>query len=101
MKIDIVTLFPEMVNAGHGESMIGRARRKKGSLVWEIRARSISAIVTGKHHKDRRRALWRRARAGSCAEPLYLAIRRFGAVKVCIRPVPVRAGQALPIRTSA
>ena len=28
MKIDIMTLFPEMVNAVMGESMIGRAQEK-------------------------------------------------------------------------
>ena len=48
MKIDIMTLFPEMVNAVMGESMIGRAQEK--GLV-EIRAVNIRDYATDKHHK--------------------------------------------------
>ena len=48
MKIDIMTLFPEMINAVMRESIIGRAQDK--GLV-EVKATNIRDYALDKHHK--------------------------------------------------
>ena len=69
MKIDIMTLFPEMVNAVMGESMIGRAQEK--GLV-EIRAVNIRDYATDKHHKADDAPYGGGRGQVMLAEPLYL-----------------------------
>ena len=46
MRIDIVTLFPAMVEPVLGESMIGRARRRG---VVDIRVANLRDYAGGKH----------------------------------------------------
>ena len=48
MKIDIMTLFPGMIDAVMRESIIGRAQDK--GLV-EVRATNIRDYALDKHHK--------------------------------------------------
>ena len=48
MKIDIMTLFPEMIKAVMRESIIGRAQDK--GLV-EVKATNIRDYALDKHHK--------------------------------------------------
>ena len=48
MKIDIMTLFPEMINAVMRESIIGRAQDKG---VVEVKATNIRDYALDKHHK--------------------------------------------------
>ncbi len=48
LQIDVLTLFPEMVEAPLGESILGRARQK--GLI-EIRAHNIRDWTTDKHRK--------------------------------------------------
>lgn len=48
MKIDIMTLFPEMINAVMRESIIGRAQDKG---VVEVKATDIRDYALDKHHK--------------------------------------------------
>lgn len=48
MKIDVMTLFPEMVEAGLNDSIIGRARAR--GLV-DIQAVNIRDFAPDKHHK--------------------------------------------------
>ena len=48
MKIDIMTLFPEMIDAVMRESIIGRAQDK--GLV-EVKATNIRDYALDKHHK--------------------------------------------------
>ena len=49
MKIDIMTLFPEMINAVMRESIIGRAQDKG---VVEVKATNIRDYALDKHHKE-------------------------------------------------
>ena len=60
MKIDIMTLFPEMIDAVMRESIIGRAQDK--GLV-EVKATNIRDYALDKHHKQMTR-LWRWTRTG-------------------------------------
>ena len=57
MKIDIMTLFPEMINAVMRESIIGRAQDKG---VVEVKATNIRDYALDKHHKadDAPRSCW-------------------------------------------
>ena len=57
MKIDIMTLFPEMINAVMRESIIGRAQDKG---VVEVKATNIRDYALDKHHKaaDADRSCW-------------------------------------------
>ena len=48
MKIDIMTLFPEMIDAVMRESIIGRAQDKG---VVEVKATNIRDYALDKHHK--------------------------------------------------
>ena len=48
MKIDIMTLFPEMINEVMRESIIGRAQDKG---VVEVKATNIRDYALDKHHK--------------------------------------------------
>ena len=53
MKIDIMTLFPEMINAVMRESIIGRAQDK--GLV-EVKATNIRDYALDKHLRRRPRS---------------------------------------------
>ena len=68
MKIDIMTLFPEMINAVMRESIIGRAQDK--GLV-EVKATNIRDYALDKHHKADD-APYGGGGQVMLAEPLYL-----------------------------
>lgn len=55
MKIDIMTLFPEMINAVMRESIIGRAQDKG---VVEVKATNIRDYALGQASQGGGRALW-------------------------------------------
>ena len=69
MKIDIMTLFPEMINAVMRESIIGRAQDK--GLV-EVRATNIRDYALDKHHKADDAPYGGGRGQVMLAEPLYL-----------------------------
>ena len=69
MKIDIMTLFPEMINAVMRESIIGRAQDK--SLV-EVKATNIRDYALDKHHKADDAPYGGGRGQVMLAEPLYL-----------------------------
>ena len=69
MKIDIMTLFPEMINAVMRESIIGRAQDK--GLV-EVKATNIRDYALDKHHKADDAPYGGGRGQVMLAEPLYL-----------------------------
>ena len=69
MKIDIMTLFPEMINAVMRESIIGRAQDKG---VVEVKATNIRDYVLDKHHKADDAPYGGGRGQVMLAEPLYL-----------------------------
>ena len=69
MKIDIMTLFPEMIDAVMRESIIGRAQEK--GLV-EVRATNIRDYALDKHHKADDAPYGGGRGQVMLAEPLYL-----------------------------
>ena len=69
MKIDIMTLFPEMINAVMRESIIGRAQDKG---VVEVKATNIRDYALDKHHKADDAPYGGGRGQVMLAEPLYL-----------------------------
>ena len=69
MKIDIMTLFPEMIDAVMRESIIGRAQDK--GLV-EVKATNIRDYALDKHHKADDAPYGGGRGQVMLAEPLYL-----------------------------
>ena len=69
MKIDIMTLFPEMINAVMRESIIGRAQDK--GLV-EVKATNIRDYALDEHHKADDAPYGGGRGQVMLAEPLYL-----------------------------
>lgn len=69
MKIDIMTLFPEMINAVMRESIIGRAQDKS---VVEVKATNIRDYALDKHHKADDAPYGGGRGQVMLAEPLYL-----------------------------
>ena len=69
MKIDIMTLFPEMINAVMRESIIGRAQDKG---VVEVEATNIRDYALDKHHKADDAPYGGGRGQVMLAEPLYL-----------------------------
>ena len=69
MKIDIMTLFPEMINAVMRESIIGRAQDKG---VIEVKATNIRDYALDKHHKADDAPYGGGRGQVMLAEPLYL-----------------------------
>ena len=69
MKIDIMTLFPKMINAVMRESIIGRAQDK--GLV-EVKATNIRDYALDKHHKADDAPYGGGRGQVMLAEPLYL-----------------------------
>ena len=69
MKIDIMTLFPEMINAVMRESIIGRAQDKG---VVEVKATDIRDYALDKHHKADDAPYGGGRGQVMLAEPLYL-----------------------------
>ena len=71
MKIDIMTLFPEMINAGYARKASSDAHRTKG--VVEVKATNIRDYALDKHHKADDDAPYGGGRGQvMLAEPLYL-----------------------------
>ena len=64
MKIDIMTLFPDLITGVMQQSIIGRAQAK--GLI-EITATNIRDYALDKHHKADDAPLWRWARHGHAA----------------------------------
>ena len=69
MKIDIMTLFPEMINTVMRESIIGRAQDKG---VVEVKATNIRDYALDKHHKADDAPYGGGRGQVMLAEPLYL-----------------------------
>ena len=69
MKIDIMTLFPEMINAVMRESIIGRAQDRG---VVEVKATNIRDYALDKHHKADDAPYGGGRGQVMLAEPLYL-----------------------------
>ena len=69
MKIDIMTLFPEMIDAVMRESIIGRAQDKG---VVEVKATNIRDYALDKHHKADDAPYGGGRGQVMLAEPLYL-----------------------------
>lgn len=69
MRIDILTLFPDMIEAVMGESVIGRARAK--GLI-DVRAHNIRDHALDKHHKADDAPYGGGRGMVMLAEPLYL-----------------------------
>ena len=69
MKIDIMTLFPEMINAVMRESIIGRAQDKG---IVEVKATNIRDYALDKHHKADDAPYGGGRGQVMLAEPLYL-----------------------------
>ena len=91
MKIDIMTLFPEMINAVMRESIIGRAQDKG---VVEVKATNIRDYALDKHHKADDAPYGGGRGQVMLAEPLYVPS---GAEcrRACAHGVPLCTGTAV------
>ena len=98
MKIDIMTLFPEMINAVMRESIIGRAQDK--GLV-EVKATNIRDYALDKHHKADDAPYGGGRGQVMLAEPLYLCHRGAERRRTCSHGVSLRTGRAVQSGKSA
>jgi tRNA (guanine-N1)-methyltransferase len=78
MKIDVLTIFPEMFKGPLTESLLGKARQKK---ILEINAVDIRSFSRDKHKKVDDKPFGGGAGMVMKPEPLYDAIKSTGAKK--------------------
>lgn len=83
MKIDILTIFPDMFTGPLTESLIGKARAKK---LIDIRIHDIRAYAADKHRSVDDKPFGGGAGMVMKPEPLYRALAAVGAARTKNRP---------------
>lgn len=83
MKIDILTIFPEMFAGPLTESLIGKAREKK---ILDIRIHDIRSCATDKHRSVDDKPFGGGPGMVMKPEPLYRALAAVGATRKKQRP---------------
>ncbi|MEI8217969.1 MAG: tRNA (guanosine(37)-N1)-methyltransferase TrmD [Elusimicrobiota bacterium] len=86
MKIDILTIFPDMFTGPLTESLIGKARDKK---ILDIAIHDIRSFATDKHHSVDDKPFGGGPGMVMKVEPLYRALSSVGAMRKKNRPYVV------------
>jgi tRNA (guanine37-N1)-methyltransferase len=86
MKIDILTIFPDMFTGPLTESLIGKARGKK---ILDIHIHDIRSFATDKHHSVDDKPFGGGPGMVMKPEPLYAALSAVGATRKKNRPYVV------------